>query len=231
MSQHVIDVLWHPSTDAAYVAEAGDALEWTLRMFRLEGRVSVRRVGAWTGNPRAADVFGRGIDAVLPLADRSARKFSRYAEGQIDPCTLTIALSDRSWRAAHDASPGYAVCLFPQDFGHAADDYVFGMAIPGEGFVVSTYRYLSDPRLTDRIGTFRTTIVHELGHLLGAPDGRRGEALRDWFGAHCMRPCVMAQNDDLPEWERDQLAALRSAEPFCPLCRQDVERYIAENHP
>jgi hypothetical protein len=134
LSQHVIDVLWHPSTDAAYVAEAGDALEWTLRMFRLEGRVSVRRVGAWTGNPRAADVFGRGIDAVLPLADRSARKFSRYAEGQIDPCTLTIALSDRSWGQRVVFDGDFFCSVFDKD----GDDQSIGAAeysIDGVGVI------------------------------------------------------------------------------------------------
>lgn len=82
-------------------------------------------------------------------------------------------------------------------------NYVFGVAVPGEGVVLSTYRFKinASPEIFNQRLT--KTIKHELGHFFGLP--------------HCDNYCVMRFANSLLELDLKNIN-------FCDRCRNELIR-------
>ena len=85
------------------------------------------------------------------------------------------------------------VWIVPQDLYHTGLHWVFGLAQPGRGAIVSTYR------LDRSIPLFLVKeLAHELGHCFGLE--------------HCQLPCVMTYS-----WTVED--AHQKSNLYCPRCR------------
>ena len=77
-------------------------------------------------------------------------------------------------------------------------NFVFGVALPGVGAMVSTYRFWFDADLKVFSMRLYKTIKHELGHFFGL--------------AHCNNPCVMRFSNSLFELDL-------KPSTYCNVCR------------
>ena len=75
----------------------------------------------------------------------------------------------------------------------------------------------------------RRTVVHELGHMFGAPAPNRVIAAVEDFGKHCTDPdCVMCQTPNLDRLLEAAQREYRNDELFCSRCRRDIRRFLRD---
>ncbi|MHA1616405.1 MAG: archaemetzincin family Zn-dependent metalloprotease [Candidatus Njordarchaeales archaeon] len=93
------------------------------------------------------------------------------------------------------------LAILPFDIYVLGLNFVFGVAFPGQGCVISTFRLKISADKNLYINRLAKTVRHELGHVFG---------LR-----HCENPCVMRFANSLYELD------LKSSN-FCPTCREKL---------
>ncbi len=96
------------------------------------------------------------------------------------------------------------LALFTEDIYIEGMNFVFGVAIPSVGCVVSDFRLRSRKKET-YFSRLRKEILHELGHVVGL--------------GHCKHPWVMAFSNSLEEVD------LKS-DSFCSKCRKKFSERI-----
>lgn len=228
MAHFFVDLLWQEGVSPAFINVAETSLRNTLVGFGLADRVSVEPMGTW----RAADYLSadgslvreRSVDALIHYG-REMSERSGLSQEQVLTNYVNLCLGDRPWRSRDQ--DGFAVLLLRDDCVCPGEEYIFGAAREGSCAVLSTYRYERDPRIQLRLETFAATVCHEFGHVLGAPNDLRTEAVQQWVGTHCTNVCVMRQRDDLPEWESDIAKDFLDGKVFCALCVRDIRDYLS----
>lgn len=156
-----------------------------------------------------------GIGALLPEVEEEAEKVLREKfsleprfEGLLPPdATLSRGsqlLADVQLKNLLSVKPEDALFvggITPYDVYSNGLNFVFGIALPFKGFLVSYARLLSDDRELF-LSRLRKEITHEMGHVFGLP--------------HCPDPkCVMHFSNSLIDTD------LKSEE-FCPSCKRKL---------
>ncbi len=96
----------------------------------------------------------------------------------------------------------FALAVTPYDLYSRGLNFVFGVAFPFKGAIVSYARLLSENRdlFFSRV---RKEVTHEMGHVFGLP--------------HCPNPhCVMHFSNSLADTDR-------KGEDFCPACKKKLD--------
>jgi archaemetzincin len=162
-----------------------------------------------------------GIGALLPEVEEEAERVLREKfrleprfEGLLPPdATLSRGsqlLADLQLQEILTLKPAdalFAGGITPYDLYSGNLNFVFGIALPFKGFVVSYARLLSEDRELF-LSRVRKEITHEMGHVFGLP--------------HCPDPkCVMHFSNSLMDTDF-------KSEDFCPSCRRKLEEAMAE---
>ncbi|MEA2715198.1 MAG: Peptidase family [Candidatus Parcubacteria bacterium] len=103
--------------------------------------------------------------------------------------------------------------------------FIIGLALRNVGTIVSTHRFKGIADRTTRIETFKTAVLHEIGHVYGLP-GKDRPSLIESLGDHCGETCVMRQGlyvpDDWIQMTRDRF----EHGPFCRYCLAQLAKFI-----
>jgi len=104
-------------------------------------------------------------------------------------------------------------------------NFVIGLASPGIGTTISTYRFKQlDDKL--RYECIKTETMHELGHVFGLIPDERTTDVEDSLGKHCANICIMRQGLTLPtDWiniTKDRL----DQGALCQPCKSDLKEYF-----
>lgn len=223
-----IDLLFQDGVPAVYQEQATLVTLSMLRIFKIEHRVQLDRPGqetGLTGRSSIPPIHTYSAGEIIADARRSAEML-HFDMHQLDLQQATVGLLGR-WVTKQKRLP---VLVVRDDYsvfhGGKREEYVFGATEKARCATVSTFRYERDIRIKNRIGLFALTMMHELGHLFGAPSGRRNQSLEDLFGWHCTNTCIMRQRDDLPDFERDILPDFKNGTLFCGLCTHDIRNEL-----
>ena len=92
---------------------------------------------------------------------------------------------------------------------------------------MSRFEDLKDPKEAGLC--IRRTMVHELGHMFGAPAPNRLIAAKEDFGKHCTNPgCVMCQTPNLKRLLAAAQKEFRNDHLFCAMCRRDLRKFLRD---
>ena len=162
-----------------------------------------------------------GIGALLPEVEEEAERVLREKfrleprfEGLLPPdATLSRGsqlLADIQLQEVLAVKPAdalFAGGITPYDLYSGDLNFVFGIALPFKGFVVSYARLLSEDRELF-LSRVRKEVTHEMGHVFGLP--------------HCPNPkCVMHFSNSLIDTDL-------KGEDFCPSCQRKLEEAMAK---
>jgi len=155
--------------------------------------------------------IGEILDVILYEAEKILRKkfhLEPVSLGVLPPVTYGIRsgqlLADAILQEVLNAKPEdhlFATGITPYDIYSDNLNFVFGIALPFRGCVVSYARlYSEDEKLF--LLRFRKEITHEMGHVFGL--------------SHCPNPyCVMHFSNSLADTDR-------KSEDFCPYCQEKL---------
>ena len=214
-----VDVVWQEGVREDYIDAAEATLRTAVHHLGLSEMLPVERIGAWRSEE------GCGINDLVVAAKADAIE-AGLQPGQLLASSVSPRLRDAPWRPQDWR--GFSLLIVGDDYACKGEEYVFGFANAGLCATLSTYRYERDTRISDPIAAFVAGVFHEFGHVVGAPNGDRTEAIQDWLGAHCTNACVMRQRDDLPEWETDIVKDLFGGKLYCDLCLRDIQIFLRE---
>lgn len=92
---------------------------------------------------------------------------------------------------------------------------------------ISRFADMKDPKEAELC--IRRTMVHELGHMFGAPAPNRIIATKEDFGKHCTNPgCVMCQTPNLTKLLAAAKNEYRNENLFCVMCRRDIRKFLRD---
>ena len=115
-----------------------------------------------------------GSEAVVKDVDKEAYDRSRM---QYNASILLNSITNTSARATTDSSV-YLLWIVSEDIFVRGMNFVFGIAKPGKGAVLSTYRL-------DSLNLIKKEAIHEMGHVFGLQ--------------HCSNKCVMQFSNSVNE--------------------------------
>ncbi|PXF52269.1 MAG: hypothetical protein C4B56_06005 [Candidatus Methanophagaceae archaeon] len=115
-----------------------------------------------------------GSEAVVKDVDKEAYDRSRM---QYNASILLNSITSTSARATTDSSV-YLLWIVSEDIFVRGMNFVFGIAKPGKGAVLSTYRL-------DSLNLIKKEAIHEMGHVFGLQ--------------HCSNKCVMQFSNSVNE--------------------------------
>lgn len=124
--------------------------------------------------------------------------------------------------------PYYIVILTEQDLYMSGTNFVVGIASPFTLAVISFKRFneIKDKELREK--TKQLEVYHEIGHMFGLPNPRRGRNIVCSLGYHCSSlGCAMKQGILVPyHWietlrEREEMGR---EEVFCDFCIDDLKK-------
>ena len=115
-----------------------------------------------------------GSEAVVKDVDKEAYDRSRM---QYNASILLNSITSTSTRAT-TASSVYLLWIVSEDIFVRGMNFVFGIAKPGKGAVLSTYRL-------DSLNLIKKEAIHEMGHVFGLQ--------------HCSNKCVMQFSNSVNE--------------------------------
>ena len=221
----LIHGMWQEGVPAHYIEAADNVIQELLLELRLETKI-IHGFGGTEGSAYNRTMFGQVNELVTAAAGSAVAK--GFAPGQLD-ISVTVNALAHQWEASRNQDEMFFLIVnddYAVEHNGTIEEFIFGCSRPPAASTVSTFRFQNDPRITDRVGLFKLMVAHEFGHLIGAPDEERGEALVSHLGMHCTNPCVMQQRDDLPDFERDVLPLLHGKHLFCDLCTRDIRAYM-----
>ncbi len=223
---HSVDLLWQEGMPEVYIETAERTLRAVVQRLGFGAQLAVERIGTWRAEDFTAQdgslLEDRSVDFMLEMARKMGQGICR-TQGQLWVHGVNTYFVRHPWRS--NSWRGMSLLLVKDDYGLAEDDYIFGAALEGTCATISTFRYQQDTRLMDPLLTFAVTVFHEMGHVFGAPNDDRTEAVLQWFGTHCTNACVMRQRDDLPEWEQE-IAPDVGERVYCESCFRDIQNFM-----
>jgi len=154
----------------------------------MDARVEVKNFGIWRENPWQADgqlLPHRSVDWYLQLSRENSRPGNQLSTVYLMHAMLVEPLQI--------TQPHYDVMILHSDIYWKDCSFIIGQAMAGILSIVSVHRFLSlDPELGE--GCVKTETMHEIGHMFGLPDERRGDGTtQESIGLHCTNICVMRQ--------------------------------------
>ena len=143
---------------------------------------------------------------------------------QVNGNVLLEKLSRLSFMQEGDFALGGKIILIDEDLYDEGTNWMFGAFAPtplGLGYLI-----LSTRRLQNGIHA-RDYLIHELGHMFGAPSKDRTN-IYESLGTHCSNHlCVMKQSLTIEEAVIYSHKRYRvSAPPFCSQCKEDIKNFI-----
>lgn len=223
-----IDLMWQCGTEASYIQNTKVTLLAGIQNLELSPYITVREIGTAQDDKLMGD---HGAYIIMPteaimIEAREAAYKKGFDPGQLDVSTVMQKLVHR-W----EIQPANIPFLIVQDdysaeYQGTREAFIFGCTRPPACATVSTFRYRKNNRIAHRQGLFSIAVLHELGHVLGAPDEERGVALQDWLGPHCTNPCLMRQRDDLSDFEDDVFPDYRQGVVYCTQCALDIHAQV-----
>ena len=140
-----------------------------------------------------------GSEAVVKDVDKEAYDRSRM---QYNASILLNSITSTSTRAT-TASSVYLLWIVSEDIFVRGMNFVFGIAKPGKGAVLSTYRLNS-------LNLIKKEAIHEMGHVFGLQ--------------HCSNKCVMQFSNSVNE-------AKKKPAELCDKCKYLLKSHVhAQNH-
>ncbi len=162
-----------------------------------------------------------GIGAILPKVEEETERvlvekfrLEPHFEGLVPPdATLSRGsqlLADIQLKKVLSLKPEDSLFvggITPYDIYSDNLNFVFGIALPFKGFLVSYSRLISDDEELF-LSRLRKEVTHEMGHVFGLP--------------HCPNPkCVMHFSNSLIDTDM-------KGEDFCPSCKKRLTESMAK---
>ena len=140
-----------------------------------------------------------GSEAVVKDVDKEAYDRSRM---QYNASILLNSITSTSTRAT-TASSVYLLWIVSEDIFVRGMNFVFGIAKPGKGAVLSTYRL-------DSLNLIKKEAIHEMGHVFGLQ--------------HCSNKCVMQFSNSVNE-------AKKKPAELCDKCKYMLNLFCTQDCP
>jgi len=140
-----------------------------------------------------------GSEAVVKDVDKEAYDRSRM---QYNASILLNSITSTSTRAT-TASSVYLLWIVSEDIFVRGMNFVFGIAKPGKGAVLSTYRLNS-------LNLIKKEAIHEMGHVFGLQ--------------HCSNKCVMQFSNSVNE-------AKKKPAELCDKCKYMLNLFCTQDCP
>ena len=140
-----------------------------------------------------------GSEAVVKDVDKEAYDRSRM---QYNASILLNSITSTSARATTDSSV-YLLWIVSEDIFVRGMNFVFGIAKPGKGAVLSTYRL-------DSLNLIKKEAIHEMGHVFGLQ--------------HCSNKCVMQFSNSVNE-------AKKKPAELCDKCKYMLNLFCTQDCP
>ena len=187
-----------------------------------QANVQVKNFGVW----RHKDWIDMNTGALLPYMSvdwyvEQGRKASRNKR-QLYINPISYALISEPWQKAQ---PHWDVTVMKDDLYDDGCNFIIGGAIPYHNFVISTYRFRDLDEFWRR-ECFKTSVMHELGHVFGLPNDRQDGTIEQSLGGHCTNRFIMRQGLVVP---RDWLVLTRDRlehGSFCSTCLSELHQFF-----
>ena len=145
---------------------------------------------------------------------------------QLNVSAIQDVIAREPWKDVYQGGTDhYDVFVVKEDMYAGDNNFVIGEANRLIGTTISTYRFrdLDEQRQYECI---KTEVMHELGHVFGAPSEQRTHNIEESLGEHCTNTCVMRQGLLVPQdWIKlteDRILY----EPMCQDCKNDLRQYL-----
>jgi predicted Zn-dependent protease len=167
------------------------------------------------------------VDWYVKRGSDDGRDHTKHGR-QLNAGTMQDCLSSEPWRdPERKGRDHYDILVVHSDMYFGGRRFVIGVAQPGIGTTISTYRFRRRNR-DPRYECVKTETMHELGHVFGLLPLERTEDIRYKYGKHCTNKCIMRQGVTLPtDWVRFTEDRLRQG-ALCPRCKEDLRAYFRE---
>ncbi len=208
-----IDLLWQPGVDEKYFNAARSALERATAALGISDRLPIVTIGTHADIEKMV-VAARMIAVAIGQPEK------------VHVLVLNLWLSARRWRP--QGWSGFPLLVVNESLTDSAGKWFFD-AVANNCIcaTVSTDRFLRNTPFKDPVGVFTTTVMHELGHVLGTPNYTRDRAITMTYGAHCTNACIMQQQEDADNaHEARVLSRARITRPYCARCIKDVQHFL-----
>lgn len=179
-----------------------------------------------TNNYRNTDGSLKEFESVEWYVQRG-RETSRNSR-QLNAKTMQDLLFFEPWRNPNTGGRDhYDIFAVHDDMYSGNTNFVIGLAQPGIGTTISTYRFRELDGRT-KYECIKTETMHELGHVFGLLPEERTYNVEDSLGKHCTNTCIMRQGLELPnDWINITNDRLRY-DALCQTCTTDLREYFRE---
>ena len=106
------------------------------------------------------------------------------------------------------------VVLTAHDLFVEGTNFCLGLAIPGKGSIVSSFRAREE--------IYKTLTMHELMHVFGCVPETRTQNVVESLGLHCTNRCIMRQGMTVQEWAQFTRERMRG-NALCPQCEGNLK--------
>ncbi|MBI5359388.1 MAG: hypothetical protein HZA48_02265 [Planctomycetes bacterium] len=207
-----------------------DGVKTILEIIGLEKEIQIKDLGYWNQGSGEYE----SVDWYLAKAQMATN--NGYGSQVNDDKILD--LYDNS--PLRKEAPHYIVMIIDKDLTSKRNDGTWYNFVIGDGFQdigvvlsVKRFRGLSDSQKQEEC--IKTLVMHELGHVFGAADGRNGiDALSTQSNSsvlykdHCDQECVMRQGSRVPDaWIKISEDRLKSVRPFCDKCIVEMKKFFS----
>lgn len=201
-----------------------EAIVEVLDTLGVREEIPIYNFGVWRErdyiSPDGQLIEYRSIDWYIKKAFNGVR-------GQVDIDQLAASLYLEPW---HERQPHYDVVLTALDLFHSSFPnvpFLVGGGPSGKAAIVSVRRFRGIGVRSLRGEAIKQAVMHELGHMFGAPDGGRGHSVVYIIGWHCTNMCAMRQGCDVPaDWIKYAQERIATGRVYCDSCINDIEAYL-----
>jgi len=200
-----------------------ETLDEILDIAGIRGEIPVNDLGVWRQpNYRRHD----GQLAPHMSVDWYVDRWLDQQRRQVNASEGAAQLLFDPW---NEEEPHYDVILTAQDLYTPETNFVVGVAHRRRGTITSVkmFRYMKDKGMEREAK--KQELFHEVGHVFGLPDEKRGFDLEYSLGAHCTNSCALRQGLSVPrDWIGFANDRLATGQVYCEPCTEILRAYFGK---
>lgn len=160
------------------------------------------------------------------------RSVDWYVDDCFDPERRQVCANRSLIRVAHDLVdaklPHYDVILTAKDLYTKNVNFIVGLAEEGIGTIISVNRFRGILGRRIQSEAKKQELYHEVGHVFGLPNEKRGYALTRSLGTHCTNKCSLRQGLSVPkDWILFAYDRMKTGKIYCDACVRDLRNYFS----